>query len=117
MSFEMGKTFYANIWLGLRNGYDGEVSDLQAVKNICQDYVEKGLCVTVTKTDFIYTGGNEPGVVIGLINYPRFPTEDRLVVEDACRLADILMKALEQFRCTVVTPETTILLENEDKIN
>ena len=112
---KVGKTFYANIWLGLRNGYDGEVADIQFVKNMCQDYVEKGLCVTVTETEFIYTGGNEPGVIIGLINYPRFPTTDEAVVHDACILADLLMKSLEQFRCTVVTPNETILLHNEYK--
>jgi len=39
---------------------------------------ERGLCVTVYSTDFIYTGGEEIGFCVGFVNYPRFPstTED-----------------------------------------
>lgn len=33
----------------------------------------RGLCVTVTPTSFIYTGGEEGGFVVGFVNYPRFP--------------------------------------------
>lgn len=42
-----------------------------------QEYCDKaGLCVTVTETWFVYTGGREPGWKIGLRNYPRFPCAD-----------------------------------------
>lgn len=108
-------TYYANIWLGLKNGYDGEIGDIQFVKNYCQEYVEKGLCVTITETEFIYTGGNEPGVIIGLINYPRFPKEDGEVLAEAIQLAEQLMRSFEQYRCSIVTPHRTFLMENEDK--
>lgn len=35
---------------------------------------ERGLCVTVEPTTFIYTGGEEIGFRVGIVNYPRFPS-------------------------------------------
>jgi hypothetical protein len=100
--------------MGLRIGYDGGLNLRQIVKRLCQEYVEKGLCVTITNTEFVYTGGNEPGFCVGLINYPRFPSTEKEITSNAIELADILMKALQQYRCTVVTTDWTYLLENED---
>ena len=109
------ETFYANIWLGRCEGYDGKLVPVPSIRKICKKFVEKGLCVTITETEFVYTGGNEPGVIIGLINYPRFPSSDRAVMDNAYELANILMRKLDQFRCTIVTPRRTFLLENDDK--
>jgi len=109
------KTFYADIYLGLQEGYgEGLIHTSENVKNICQKYVEKGLCVTLTLTEFIYTGGREPGVIIGLINYPRFPSSMGEVLSEANNLAHILMEELKQFRCTIVTPQKTYLLSNDN---
>ncbi|ARB06063.1 hypothetical protein FDH38_gp009 [Dinoroseobacter phage vB_DshS-R5C] len=36
---------------------------------------EVGLCVTVTSTRFVFTGGYEMGYRVGLRNYPRFPVD------------------------------------------
>jgi hypothetical protein len=61
-------------------------------KQVCREYcLEKGLCVTVTPTTYIYTGGEEAGYIVELINYPRFPVIktddiDRLAKELACKL-------------------------------
>jgi hypothetical protein len=109
------KQYKADIWLGLRVGYTEEVYEIQVVYDICQDFVAKGLCVTLSPTEFIYTAGNEPGCVIGLINYPRFPTTNEEVLADAVELAHILMRKLDQFRCSIITPEETLLLTNEEK--
>ena len=109
-----GDTYEVDIWIGLCPGYNNAATfPIEKVYEICQEYVEKGLCVTVTKTKFIYTGGSEAGVCIGLINYPRFPTENREVLYDAKELAVILMKELCQFRCTIITADKTYLIENE----
>ena len=46
-------------------------------RRICRAYcMEVGLCVHVADWDFIYTGGAERGVRVGLINYPRFRTTE-----------------------------------------
>lgn len=113
------KTYEVDIWMGLNPGYDkpdGFIeghNELVKVRDICQKYVEGGLCVTLTKTTFVYTGGNEPGVRIGLINYPRFPVENRVVLNHAMKLAEILMDELKQFRCTVMDSEMTYVCKNE----
>lgn len=105
-------TYYANIYVGLREGYDGTVHAYDDVREICQNYVdEAGLGVTVTKTDFVYTGGREPGVIIGLINYPRFPSSPEWVRWHAFTLGKLLLAELKQQRLTIMTPVRSYLLE------
>ena len=60
-------SFYANIWIA------GSAADAE---RLCRDYCNRvGLCVTVTPTVFIYTGGAQSGVLVRLFNYPKFPAE------------------------------------------
>ena len=77
-------------------------------KEAAQRYCDQiGLCVTVTETEYVYTGGSEKGVVIGLINYPRFPkTEDELF-DRACDLGDWMLHALDQQSYSIQTPTKT----------
>jgi len=83
--------------------------DLSEAKRVCARYCfEEGLCVTVEPTTYVYTGGREEGVRIGLINYPRFPIADDVLGETARRLADTLLEALDQHSFTIVGPKETI---------
>ena len=54
--------------------------------------LREGLCVTVEPTTFIYTGGEEVGYVVGLLNYPRFP---RTQQEIYARARDLAVKLLD----------------------
>lgn len=46
--------------------------DFDEARDLCRAFCdEEGLCVTVTPTTYVYTGGEEDGVIVGLINYPR----------------------------------------------
>ncbi len=64
---------------------------------VCRQYCdETGFCVTTTRTLYIYTNGQEPGVIVGLINYPRFPNTPEQLWERAETLAERLRVALEQ---------------------
>lgn len=82
--------------------------DFDEARKICRKFCdEEGLCVTVTPTTYIYTGGEEPGVVVGLINYPRFPAKPRDIEGAAELLALELVHKLEQQSVTVQTPTTT----------
>jgi hypothetical protein len=63
--------------------------------------------VTVTRTTYIYTGGEQDGVIVGLINYPRFPSEPVLIEDRAIWLAKELREALGQESFSVQTPTTT----------
>jgi hypothetical protein len=64
--------------------------------------------VTVQAASYIYTGGEEAGMVIGLINYPRFPSAADDIVERATHLGKSLMERLCQRSFSVMTPEKTI---------
>ena len=78
-----------------------------------------GYCVTVTRTAYVYTGGEEEGVIIGLINYPRFPASRQQIMEHAERLGVLLCKELGQESFSIQNPETTTWFSyrSEDTIN
>lgn len=72
----------------------GSVAD---ATRICREHcMEIGLCVTVAPTEFVYTGGAESGVRVGLVNYPRFPALPSEIREKAIALAERLMVGLYQ---------------------
>ena len=82
--------------------------DFARAKEICRAYCfEIGLCVTVEPVDYIYTGGEEAGVRVGLINYPRFPCDEFALRLKAGNLADLLMEGLHQHSYSVVGPNET----------
>lgn len=71
--------------------------DLDIIKQTCRDYCYQiGLCVTVTPTSYIYTGGEESGAIIELINYARFPKETTTIWNQAIELGqEIMIKACQ----------------------
>lgn len=82
--------------------------DLAQAKQVCREYCfEVGLCVHIEPVDFIYTGGEEAGFKVGLINYPRFPSDSAALKSTAEGLATRLMERLCQHSfCIVGTSET-----------
>lgn len=111
-------TFSATIYVGFREGRsdvdDATICTIEDARKICQGYCDvQGLCVTLTPTEFIYTNGSEPGVIVGLINYPRFPKPHELIKATALELAERLRVHLRQFRVTVVMPGETVMLGDE----
>jgi len=113
------KSFNVQIWVGLRSGYGEYIHPIEKVREICDKFVntldDRGLgdCVTITPTEFRYVKGWEPGVIVGYINYPRFPRNEGQILKKAMQLAELLRVQLFQERVSVVTPETTYLLEDE----
>lgn len=82
--------------------------DIEQAKQACREHcMEVGLCVTVEAVSYIYTGGEEAGVRVGLINYPRFPCTAAELREKARVLAERLMHRLCQHSYSVVGPEVT----------
>lgn len=82
--------------------------DIWHAKRVCREYCfSVGLCVTVEPVDFIYTGGEESGVRVGLINYPRFPTTEAELYEKAKTLAGRLLGHLCQHSYSIVGPHQT----------
>lgn len=71
------------------------------------DCLREGLCVTIEPTTFIYTGGEEAGYVVGLVNYPRFPTEPEALFGRAKDLMHRLLESALQQSGLLMTPTTT----------
>lgn len=79
------------------------------IEDQCRTYADEvGFCVTVTPTTFIYTGGEEEGYIVGLINYPRFPSTPDLIWKHAKMLAERLRLEAGQESYTIQAPDKTI---------
>jgi hypothetical protein len=105
-------TFTASIYVGTRHGYSDTFASIdnirQWLQNFCNDV---RLGVTLTPTEFIYVDGNEPGVIIGLVNYPRFPKPIKEIKENAVAIAQGLMELCLQERISIVFSDETVMLE------
>jgi hypothetical protein len=98
-------TYWARIYVAAAPRNQAEAKD------ICQEYVDSvGLCVTVSDTEYVFTHGSEAGVIVGIINYPRFPVKPAVIRKRALALAAILKKRLKQKRVSVEFPDETIML-------
>lgn len=75
----------------------------------CQSYCDAvGLCVTVTETLYVFTDGFATGVIVGLINYPRFPATPEEIWTKAEVLARKLREGMEQESFTIQAPDKTV---------
>ena len=75
----------------------------------CREHCDDiGLCVTITSTNYIYKDGSEAGVIVGLINYPRFPAEPREIWAKAETLAKKLREELGQESFSIQAPDKTV---------
>lgn len=91
-------SFTIRIWIA------GDYADAcRAVREFC----EAGDCYAVEKVDYIYTGGQEAGLCVTRINYPRFPESPDEILDRCFRLAEHLRAALFQDSYSVETPEKT----------
>ena len=105
-------TFTAQIAVGFKNIDTGDYPTIELARTICQDYCNSvGLCVTLTETEFIYTDGNERGCLVGLINYPRFPSDESEILKHALTLAKLLLDAYKQYKVSVICSDKTYMIE------
>lgn len=111
-------SYTASIYCGLKQGYTGTIMPFEEVEQIIQEWVDGiGMCVTVTRTEYIYTNGREPGIIVGFINYPRFPAKSDDIKLRALDLSQILLRECHQMRLSIVFPDETIMLSNTEEIN
>lgn len=105
------KTFTATIYVGTRERYTEEIRSVEMAYEWLQTYANNGgICVTVTPTRFIYKNGSEPGLAVGLINYPRFPESDSSIRQKALEIAFGLQTVFSQGKVSVVFPDETVML-------
>lgn len=99
MRLETVPTFTARLYLS---------GPIEVAKQIIRgDCLREGLCVTIEPSTFIYTGGEEAGYVVGLVNYPRFPAERVALIQRARDLMLRLLDGTHQHSALLVTPEVT----------
>lgn len=108
-------SFTATIYVGARDGYDG----LELPFSVTREYLsalalEGGWSFTLAPTEFFYKGGAESGVVVGLINYPRFPESKSHIKRRALKVAKELRVLYHQQRVSVVFPDETVMIEEGD---
>ena len=106
MNIKHEPTFWARIFLS------GPIEVTKQV--IRQECLREGLCVTIEPTTFIYTGGEEAGYVVGLVNYPRFPKTNQEIEDRAKLLAIKLMVETCQQSALVMTPSVTTWYTNRE---
>lgn len=112
---KISKTYTANVYVGLRGGYtDFYHTSADAATVIKEFCIERQTGVTVTPTHFYYVNGDEPGLIIGFISYPRFPKSNDKIKLDALELARRLKVKLHQERVSIVLPDETIMLEDSE---
>ena len=100
------KTYWVRIYIS---------GPIDVIKQACRaECADEGLCVTVDGTTFIYTGGEEQGAVIGLINYPRFPKSDEAIMSRARGLAMRLLEATHQGSVLVQSPDRSEWITRRD---
>lgn len=78
-----------------------------------EECARQGLCATIEPTHFVYTGGEEAGYVVGLINYPRFPSIPADIKDRAFLIARMLLDKTHQASCSVMTPTDTYFIVSD----
>jgi len=88
---------------------------IEVAKQVLREhFMDRPLCATIEPTTFIYTGGEEAGYVIGLLNYPRFPTPPNELNVRAAILAELLLEKTFQRSALIVRPEDTTWITREN---
>jgi hypothetical protein len=106
MRIETEPTFWAKIYIS------GPIEVAEQI--IRAECLREGLCVTIEPTKFIYTGGEEEGYVVGLINYPRFPASPEDIRERAISLGKLLLEGTYQHSILIMTPINTLWISKRE---
>ena len=81
----------------------------------CRGYCDDvGLCVTVTETRYVWTGGFAFGFIVGLINYPRFPLSPEQIWSHAEAIGELLCRKLEQDSYSIQAPDKTVWFSHRE---
>lgn len=93
-------TYWARIYIA---------GPIEVAKQILRaECMREGLCVTIEPTHFIYTGAEEAGYVVGLVNYPRFPVEPDALHERAIKILHLLLDGTYQHSAMLMEPQRTL---------
>lgn len=82
----------------------------QSATDAMREFCLRGECVTIAEADYVFTGGLESGVRVGLINYARFPRERDQLWDRAIEIGRFLVERLHQQSCSVVCAHRSAFL-------
>jgi len=99
-------TGYARIELGIATGRRAMTDE--AIRHAV---TALGLCVSVTPTRYVHASGREDGLAIGLLDVPGQPHIQR---EAVLGLAKRLLASAGQHSASVVLPDETVLVTEDD---
>ena len=105
MKSKFAQTHTVRIWIA---------GNLAQAEEICRKFCEGGMCVSVSPVNYIYTGGEQSGVVVTFINYARFPRLPEDLNRDAIALANELLVGLHQTSFSIEYPDQTVFYSNRD---
>lgn len=81
---------------------------LGVIKQTCRHWCkENPCCVNISKTSFIYPGGEETGACVELLNYPKFPSTAEEILDKAKSLGFRLKEDTAQDSFLIATPKLT----------
>jgi hypothetical protein len=93
------ETYWARIYIA---------GPIEVAKQLMRaECMRNGLCVTIDPTHFVYTGGEESGYVVGLVNYPRFPSTPEAIHERALFILNMLLDGTHQHSAMLMEPSKT----------
>jgi len=98
--------------------YEGTIyiaCDYNIAKQVCRQFCLTGLCVSIQKTDYIYTMGEENGVAVKIINYPRFPKSKDDIKTLCIRLTHALIEMTHQGSATIVLNDETLFYSRREQ--
>lgn len=84
-------------------------------EEICRKFCERGMCVSIYPVNYIYTGGEESGFCVTLINYARFPKTPLELKDLSFELAMDLMVGLHQQSFSIEHPDMTLFFSNREE--
>lgn len=87
---------------------------IQQAEQICREFVLGGLCVNVYSTNYIFKYGEQLGVVVEIINYPRFPKTPQEIDNTATQLGFKLAQEMHQGSFTIQTSTGTTYHDRRD---
>lgn len=87
--------------------------DIEVAQAFLRKLAMRGACYQVTPCKYVYTGGAEDGMVIRVIQYPRFPKQELEIFDTLLEDAKALAKELCQVSFTIETSYNSIYYQAE----
>jgi hypothetical protein len=117
------KAFSAKVTFGLEREYFSENIDkkviIQYLRNSQEELIKKKiyLSASIYEATVVMSGQQEPHLVIGFINYPKFPLAEDVLKNEIEILTKNLMHEFQQNRVVIEYLDETIMFEKTNLLD